>query len=314
MDPRPDNQAGADIRLLRIRRRFSRLDPALRGMLWAGAAGFLFCQLNTVMRLMAQQLDPFQAQFLRYLFGVIVILPLVYRSGMAAYMPRNIGGQFGRGLVHTIGLSLWFTALPRIPLADNTAIGFTGPIFIMLGAFVFLREPMRWDRWLAALLGFTGVLIVVGPRLSGDGGFYHLVMLAASPVFAASFLITKALTRYENTGTIVVWQAITVSLFSLPMALPHWQAPSLLQWGAFLLAGVIGSVGHYFQTRSLHAAEISSTQSVRFLDLLWSAFMGWLVFADVPTVSALAGGMVIVASTLWIARREARGKPAAAIP
>ena len=312
MDPRPDNEAGADNRLARIRRRFSRVDPTLRGMLWAGAAGFLFCQLNTVMRLMAQQLDPGQAQFLRYLFGVIVILPLVYRSGMAAYMPRNIGGQFARGLVHTIGLSLWFIALPRIPLADNTAIGFTGPIFIMLGAFVFLREPMRWDRWLAALVGFAGVLIVVGPRLSGDGGHYHLVMLAASPVFAASFLITKALTRYENTGTIVVWQAITVSLFSLPMALPHWQAPTLLQWSAFLLAGVIGSVGHYFQTRSLHVAEISSTQSVRFLDLLWSAFMGWLVFADVPTVSALAGGMVIVASTLWIARREARGKPGVA--
>ena len=69
---------------------------------------------------------------------------------------------------------------------------------------------MRWERWLAARLGFAGVLIVVGPKLVGSGGFYHLVMLASAPVFAASFLITKALTRYETTGMILVWQSITV--------------------------------------------------------------------------------------------------------
>lgn len=287
--------------------RMSRLEPGTRGLLWSMGAGFLFVVLNSIMRGLSIALDPFQTQFLRYLMGLAVMLPLVLRGGVAAYRPRNIRGQFTRGAVHTLGLVLWFIAVPYITLADTTAIGFTGPIFIMLGAVLVFKEPMRWERWLAAAIGFAGVLIVVGPKLSGGGGFYTLVMLASSPVFAASFLITKALTRYERAEVIVVWQAITVTIFSLPLALLHWQMPGPGQWLLFVLCGVLGSAGHYCLTRSYAVADISATQSVKFLDLVWATFIGWLAFGDAPSRSTIIGGVVICASTLWIARREARG-------
>lgn len=288
-------------------RRARRLPPAARGLLWSVAAGLLFVVLNTLMRGLAVQLDPFLTQFLRYVFGLLVMLPLVARSGWASYRPHNIGGQFARGAVHTFGLCLWFFAIPHITLADTTAIGFTGPIFIMLGAALMFHEPMRWERWLAALIGFAGVLIVVAPKLTASGGWYALIMLASSPVFAASFLITKALTRYERPTVIVVWQSITVTLFSLPLALWHWQWPTPLQWLLFLVCGVLGSAGHYCLTRSFSIADISATQSVKFLDLVWASALGWLVFSDVPSRWTIAGGVVICASTVWIARREARG-------
>ncbi|AEG94621.1 Candidate transporter [Ramlibacter tataouinensis TTB310] len=265
--------------------------------------------LNTLMRGMALQLSPFQTQFLRYLMGLVVLAPLVLRGGLASWRPRNIGGQFTRGAVHTFGLALWFLAIPHITLADTTAIGFTTPIFIMLGAWLVFREPMRWERWLAALIGFGGVLIVVAPQLSGaGGGGWSLLMLASSPIFAASFLITKALTRYERPTVIVVWQSITVAVCSLPLALVSgWQWPSALQWAVFLLCGMLGSAGHYCLTRSFSIADISATQSVKFLDLVWASALGWLVFGDWPSRWTLAGGAVICASTLWIARRETRG-------
>jgi drug/metabolite transporter (DMT)-like permease len=272
--------------------------------MWAACSGALFCVLNALMRALTLQLDPMQTQFLRYLFGVLVMLPLVWRAGLAAYKPNSLGGQFTRGLVHTVGLVLWFIALSHIPLADTTAIGFTGPIFIMIGAWLFLKEPMRWERWAATAIGFAGVLIVVGPKLSGSGGHYHLVMLASAPVFAASFLITKVLTRTEKPGVIVAWQAISVTLFSLPLALWSWQWPTPLQWLGFAVCGALGSGGHYCLTRSFTVADISSTQSVKFLDLMWSAALGWLLFADVPTQTTLIGGAVICAATLWVARRE----------
>jgi drug/metabolite transporter (DMT)-like permease len=288
--------------------RLRALDPTVKGLLWSAAAGAVFSVLNALMRALAQQLDPFQSQFLRQFFGLVVLLPLLWRHGLAAYRPKRIGGQFSRGLLHTIGLCLWFTALPRIPLADMTAIGFTGPIFIMLGAWLFLGEPMRWERWLAASIGFAGVLIVVGPKLAGSGGVYNLVMLASAPMFAASFLLTKGLTRTETTGVILVWQSLTVTLFSMPLALLHWHTPTLLQWAAFVLCGFLGSLGHYCLTRSFRIADISATQSVKFVDLVWASLIGWLVFADLPSTSTLIGGVVICAAMVWIAMRESRGR------
>ena len=155
-------------------------------------------------------------------------------------------------------------------------------------------------------VGFGGVLIVVGPKLSGAGGHYNLVMLCSAPMFAASFLLTKALTRTDRPEVIVVWQGITVSIFSLPLALLHWQALTPPQWLLIMACGLMGSAGHYCLTRSFHIADISATQSIKFLDLVWSAILGWLVFSDVPAQSTLIGGVVICASTLWIARRESR--------
>ncbi len=287
-----------------LARRSQHWSPTTRGLLWTSAAGFIFSMLNALMRLLTQQIDPFQAQFLRYFFGLLVILPLVWRGGVANFMPKNMRDQFSRGLAHTVGLCLWFTALPQIPLADMTAIGFTGPIFIMIGAYLAFKEAMRWERRVAVALGFSGVLIVVGPKLSASGGWYHLMMLASAPVFAVSFLLTKAMTRYETPGVILVWQSITVSIITLPAAIWFWQPLGPWQWVAFAIAGVLGSAGHYCLTRSFAVADISATQSAKFLDLVWSAVMGFLLFADIPSQSTIIGGVVIASATLWLARRE----------
>jgi len=289
-----------------LRHRTSHWSPVTRGLAWSIASGLLFSLLNATTRRLTLELPTSQAQFLRYLFGLVVLLPLMLHRGIGNYMPKQMAGQFTRGALHTLGLYLWYAALPHIPLADTTAIGFTTPIFIMIGAWLFFREPMRWERWLATGIGFGGVLIVVAPKLSGQGGGWQLLMLSSAPIFAASFLLTKALTRHESTGVILVWQAITVSLFSLPLALWQWAPVSAWQWAAFVLSGLLGSAGHYCLTRSYAAADISATQSAKFLDLVWSAAIGWLLFADLPMQSTLIGGSVICASTLWVARREAK--------
>lgn len=288
------------------------MDPIVRGLLWSAAAGFTFAVLNTLMRRLAVQVGTAETQFLRYACGLLVMLPWIVRSGPARWMPRSIGGQFLRGGVHTIGLLLWFAAIPHITIADTTAIGFTGPIFIMLGAAFMFGERMRWERWLAAGIGFAGVLIVVAPKLGAGSGTYTLVMLASSPIFALSFLITKALVRYERAEVIVVWQSITVSLLSLPFAVVQWTAPTAWQWVGFMACGMLGSGAHYMLTRSFSVADISATQSVKFLDLVWASLLGWLVFGDHTSQSTIIGGCVICASTLWIARREARGTARAA--
>lgn len=287
-------------------------DHTHRAIAWSIGSGIAFCLLNALMRQLTLGMHPFMAQFLRYACGLlvllVVVLPSAARSGLAAWWPRNVSGQFARGALHTLGLILWFIALPRIPLADMTAIGFTTPIFVMLGAALAFKEPMRWERWLAATIGFGGVLIVVGPKMSGSGGTYNLLMLASAPLFAASYLLTKALTRYESNGVILLWQALTVTVLSLPLGLLHWQTPGLWQLAGFLVCGVLGTVAHYCLAQSYRTADISATQSVKFLELVWAALLGWAMFGDAPSRATLAGGVVICGATLWITRRESNGR------
>ena len=283
-------------------------------MLWMSVGGLSLCTMNALMRLMTLELEPMYAQFLRYLFAVPMMLPMVVREGWRAYRPNNLRGQFWRGAVHTGSLSLFFLALPHLSLADTTAIMFTTPIFVLLGAALVLREKVTGERWLAALVGFGGVLVVLWPHLRGGvgAGVWSLVMLSASPLFAASFLINKALTKRDSPQVIVTWQNLSVTLFTLPLALPFWHTPSLTHVGVFLVCGFLGTFAHYCMTRAFSMVDISAVQPVRFLDLIWSSLLGIALFGATPTVTALAGGAVILASTIWIARRESLQRRAAA--
>ena len=275
-------------------------------MLWAVAAGICFSLLNTILRSIARELDPLQTQFLRYFLGFTFFIPWILTHGIATYWPNDIPRQVLRGIVHTIGLFLWFTALPNIPLADGTAIGFTVPIFVMLGAAFFLRERMMPARWLAAFIALAGVAIVLAPKLTGAGGFYNVLMFAAQPLFAASVLITKALTRNDRAEVIVLWQAFMVSALTLPFALVHWVWPSPLQWMWFVIGSVLGTLAQYCNARALGVADASATQSAKFLELIWASLLGLMIFGDIPTESTVLGGLVIVAATVWISHRESR--------
>ncbi len=275
-------------------------------MLWAVLGGVVLALLNAVTRKLAMEVDPLQTLFMRYAAATLMLLPLVMRAQHGRLRSGDLPGHLLRGLVHTVGLAMWFTALPLVSLADTTAIGFTTPIFLMLGAGLFLGEKMLATRWVAVTASFIGVLIVVAPGLGGSGGASLMLMLAASPMFATTMMMSKRLARRDGPALLVLWQAICITLLSAPFALYQWQPVSASQWGVVLIAGVLGNLGQYCMTRSFHRTDISATQSVRFLDLLWASLFGLIFFGDLPSYTTLTGGAVILAASLWIARREAR--------
>ncbi|OFZ90906.1 MAG: hypothetical protein A2W21_07165 [Betaproteobacteria bacterium RBG_16_66_20] len=265
--------------------------------------------LNAAMKKLAHELDPWLVGFLRYLLGATVILAPALRRGVRELWPKAPKLQLVRGLFHTGGMMLWFAALPLVTLAELTAIAFSVPLFICLGAVPFLNERMSGARWAAVLVGFAGVLLVVDP-LAGGGlagiSTGILLMLASAPVFAGSFLIAKVLTRHERSDVMVLWQHLLVSLLLAPFALLSWMPPSAGQWALLVVCGFLGAGGHYCMTCAFRVADISAVQSVRFLELVWAALLGFFMFGTIPAGWTLAGGVVILASTLWLARSESR--------
>jgi len=286
--------------------------PTVRGMLWMAAAGALFTLLNATMKKLALEIDPWLVGFLRYLLGGMIMLAPALHLGARELWPKVPKLQLARGLFHFAGMIFWFAALPIVTLAELTAIGFSGPIFICLGAVLFLSERMTGARWVAILVGFAGVLLVVNPFSGGFSGISKgmLLMLASVPLFAASYLVAKAQTRHERSDIMVLWQHLLVSLGMLPFALVWWTMPSTSQWVLLVVCGFIGASGHYCLTRSFRVADISAVQSVKFLELVWAAILGFFMFGTVPAGWTLAGGIVILVSTLWLARRESRASRA----
>lgn len=283
--------------------------PIVRGMLWMAATGLIFVVMNTTMKWLARDLDPWLVGFLRYVMGAAVMLGGSLRLGLGALWPKAPRLQFVRGLFHASGMTLWFAALPLVTLPELTAIGFSGPLFICLGAVLFLKERMTGARWAAVLLGFAGVLLVVKPWTSG--GFAGistgmLLMLASAPVFAGSFLAAKALTRYDRSEVVVLWQHLWVSVLLVGFAVTYWSPPAPFQWGLLVMCGFLGAGGHYCMTRAFRVADISAVQPVKFLELVWAGILGLVVFGTAPAGATVAGGVVILAATLLLVRHESR--------
>jgi drug/metabolite transporter (DMT)-like permease len=291
-----------------VARRSRALSPTVRGMLWVSLCGLCFATMNATSRVLTEDLHAWQIQCVRYFFGALVMLPLVLRGGAAVLRTGNLKLQLARNAVHTVGSGMWFIALPFVPLAEITAISFTSPIFLAIGAMLFFGERARADRWAAILFGFAGVLLVLWPKLELGiaANWASLILIAGAPVSAASYLLAKRLMHYDTPETIVLWQSMLVSLFTLPVALFFWQPMTLTHLAIFVFVGVLGSLGHYALNRSLKAADVAATQPARFLELVWAAALGFVIWADIPPVWTFAGALVIFAATTWIARREAR--------
>lgn len=285
--------------------RWLALPPNLRGILWVALSGVLFALLNVFTLIPAQHLNPYVMAFLRYFFGALFLVPIVMRLGLYRSLhTRRLPLHISRGAIHTAGMMLWFVALPLTTLAEITALGFTGPIFVTIGAALFLAEDVRLRRWIAVIVGFIGAMIIIRPGF-GDIHLGVICILISTPIFSASNLISKALARTDSSTTIVIWQNIVIVICALPFALWFWQTPA---WGDilwFLLAGAAGTLGHICQQRGYQLADITLLQPIGFLSLIWNTMLGYFLFFQKPDIWTFVGAAVIFGSALYISHREA---------
>jgi drug/metabolite transporter (DMT)-like permease len=285
--------------------RWLALPPNLRGILWVAFSGVLFAALNVFTLIPAQHLNPYVMAFLRYFFGALFLVPIVIRLGLYRSLhTRRMPLHISRGAIHTAGMMLWFVALPLTTLAEITALGFTGPIFVTIGAALFLAEKVRFRRWMAVIIGFIGAMIIIRPGF-GDIHLGVICILISTPIFSASNLISKALARTDSSTTIVIWQNIVIVICAFPVAIWFWQTPGWIDIGWFLLAGASGTLGHICQQRGYQLAEITLLQPIGFLSLIWNTMLGYFLFFQKPDVWTFVGAAVIFASALYISHREA---------
>ena len=285
--------------------RWLALPPNLRGILWVAVSGVLFALLNVFTLIPAEHLNSYVMAFLRYLFGALFLLPIILRLGVyRSFHSRRVPLHVFRGALHTAGMMLWFIGLPLTTLAEITALGFTGPIFVTIGAALFLGEVVRLRRWLAVAVGFAGAMIIIRPGF-GEIGIGALCVLASTPIFSASNLMSKALARTDSANTIVIWQNAVIVVCAAPFALAFWQTPYWTDLLWFMAAGLCGTLGHICQQRGYQLADITLLQPIGFLSLIWNTLLGFFLFTQQPDIWTFVGAAVIFSSALYISHREA---------
>jgi len=275
-----------------------------KGMGWMLVSTVLFVGVTGIVRHLGSDMSAPQAAFIRYAFGILLLIPFLLRIKAREVITPRMGLHAVRGLVHGIGVMLWFFAMARIPIAEVTALGYTTPIFVTVGAAIFLGERFRIRRLIAVMIGVFGTLVIVRPGfIAVELG--TLAQIAAAPLFAASMLVSKKLTATETSGGIVALMAVFVTLTLMPFAIATWRTPTVEELGWLFATAAFATLGHYALTRAYQAAEITVTQPISFLQLVWAALLGYYVFAETPDIWTIAGSIVIVGSATYIAHREA---------
>lgn len=268
------------------------------------ASGLVFAAMNVVMRHLGTDLPTVQSAFLRYVFGVVLVLPAlvpVIRAGL----PKGSAGMFAaRGAVHSLAVVFWFYAMARLPVAEVTAIGYLNPVLVTLGAALFLGEKLAIRRIIAIAVAMVGALIILRPGMR-ELGTAHLSQLSAAACFAASYLLAKRLSRIASPAAIVAILSLAVTIVLLVPAIMVWQPVTVVQLAWLALVAALATAGHYFMTRAFTAAPMAVTQPVTFLQLLWATVLGVLVFGEPVDPWVILGGGVIMAAISYITWREA---------
>lgn len=266
--------------------------------------GLCFVGVTALVKLLAGRVPAAESAFLRYVIGLVFLLP-AWRSLAQLRLTRR---QFGlvtlRGAAQTVGVICWFFAMTRIPLAEVTAMNYLTPIYVTILAVFVLGERLAMRRIMAIVVALGGALLILRPGFRElDPG--HFAMLGTALLFSVSYLIAKIISGEMSAVAVVTLLSITVTIGLFPFALAVWVTPSWGDLGILFLVACFATGGHYAMTLAFAAAPVTVTQPVTFLQLVWSVIVGAAFFAEPVDPWVVLGGVVIMGAVLFITWREA---------
>lgn len=246
-----------------------------------------------------------QVTFLRYFvhfFWVMVLyLP---RHGFALTRSKVPRIQILRACLLFSGTALNFTGLKYLPLTTAIAFFFAAPMVVCLLSIPILKEQVGIKRFAAIVVGFIGVLVIVAPW--NDSFDYHVFFaIGATLCVSGYFVLSRVVAGIDSNAVTQFYCSAVPTLVMGTVILSIWEWPSSsLQWSLLLLIGTLGMLGHSVLTLAHKYAEASVLAPTVYSQIIYITILGWLVFEDVPTASTVVGISIIVASGVYIWRRE----------
>ncbi len=290
-----------------IRDWFGGQSSNLRGFIWITLSTFAFMSMVMIVRHISDRYNTGELAFWRALIGLVLLTPIFIRSGSTLFRTQQFRFHLLRNVMHFVGVAGWFYAISRMNLSTGMALQFTVPLFTILLAILFLREKVDTARWVATIIGFAGVIVILRPGIE-PVTLAAIAALVSALGYGAANIATKVLVRNCSSNTIVFY----MNVMHLPMALcAAWASGGINVPAATDIPWLIGlaasaTLAHWLLAKALGEADASLIIVVDFTKLPWITLGAFIFFGETPAVWAWVGGMVIFASTVYIVRRAAR--------
>jgi len=280
-------------------------DP-VAAVIWVTIAMALFAGLAVFARAaMNAGLHPFVVVFLRNVFAVAMLLPLLAWRGLDLFRSAQIGLYGARVAISLVSMLAWFYALSLIAIGEVTAIGFLAPLFATVGAIFLLGEKVRVRRWAALIVGFAGAMIILRPAASPLGLGQLCAILSAMATGLTAVLI-KQLTAKDDPDKIVFLTNLMLLPLSLLPAVFVWQWPTLVMVPPLIGMALCAVLGHVALVRGYAITDASLAQTLEFSRLPFTVALAYLAFGETIDTWTWIGAMIIFASAVYITRREAQ--------
>ncbi len=282
-----------------------------RGILLTILAVTVFTAMTALIKA-ADRVPAGQAVFFRASMSLPVIVAwLAIRGELAnGLRTRSWKSHAVRGIAGSVAMGLGFAGLKFLPLPEVTALRFITPVFIVLFAALMLGERIRAIRITAVAAGLVGVVVILWPRLTLEGGSGELLgaglVLASATLAALAQIFVKSMAGREHTAAIVFYFALTATVLSLATIPFGWVVPTGRELVLLVGAGMIGGVGQILLTSSYRFADAGVLAPFTYVSMLWAVVIGFFAFGEVPTVPMLTGAAMIIAAgvAIWLRERQ----------
>ena len=279
-----------------------------RGVLYMATSAFGFSAMGVLVQLASKRLPLGEVVFARAVITLGISLAMVRRAGLSPWAGPLRPLVF-RGLLGFGGLSGYYIALDRLPLADATVLQNSTPLLTGVLAWWLLAEPIAWSTAIAIACGIAGVALIVRP--SGDGLDPVGVIAALGGVSCSSvaYVTVRRLSRTVAPLVIVLYFPLIATPLAVPWMLASFTVPGPVDLLLLVALGAATQIGQVFLTMALAIESASRATSLNYLQVPFAMLWQLTVFDEFPTAWTLAGACLILGGTLLVAR--VRGAPPA---
>lgn len=282
------------------------LSPNIRSSLYMMLSMSGFTINDALIKSLDGSLSTSQVIWIRGCFLSSMILLIVWQRGLLPRWHEAISTRISiRALCEGGATLLFLTALVQLPFANLAAILQSLPLAVTLGAALFLGEPVGWRRWLAIVVGFIGVMIIIRPGM--DGFQFASILVLFSVVFAAARdLVTRQLPTQLPSLLVSGFSAIFITILGMVITLSvgEWKPMSVVQISTLAIAAFFLFFGYQFIVLSMRTGDVASVVPYRYTALLWAILLGYLFFDEVPDGYTLLGSAIVVSMGLYTMYRE----------